>query len=157
VIPLSELVRLGGEHARTVLIGLQKPLMPSWLYVDAQNGFHIVGTPWRNEAEKKMAGLHMRKVMQEAKAVAYSVVTEAWASHLDKSWKPGQPYTEPRLDPKRQEIVLAFATDGEATEWKRWAVIRDWNDTVVKLEEQQPMDSENMTSWMNKLLPKRKK
>jgi len=153
-IPLTELVRLGGKHAQAVLIGLRQPLMPSWLYIDQEHRIHLVGTPWRNEIEKKAAGMQMRKIMLEAGAVAYSVVVEAWTSTQAKGWEPGHPHIEPRLDPERQEIVLAFATDGKTTEWRRWDIVRDWNDVVLKLEEH-PFDGAQMTSWMNRLLTKK--
>jgi hypothetical protein len=155
-IPLSKLVKLGGDHAHACLIGLRRPLMPTWLYIDRDHGIHIVGTPWRDEAEKRIAGAHMLSLLRKAGALAYSVVVEAWVSKQAKDWEPGQPCQEPRLDPEHQEIVLAFATDGEATEWRQWDIIRDWNDIVIKLEEQPMGDGAQMTSWMNKLLAKRR-
>jgi len=50
-------------------------------------------------------------------------------------------------------MVIAFATDGTTTEWRRWETKRDWNERVVALQEQ-PFDGAAPESWMNKLLGK---
>ena len=149
---LLDLVKLAGQQARVVMVGLQQPLMPSWLYVDRQDRMHIVGTPWESNDAKEGAARHVRWIMRKDQAVAYSLVTEAWTATQPEGWKPDQPIeVAPRDRPDRKEVVIAFATDGEHIEWKRWAIKRDWTERVVALEEE-AFEEGPLESWLTQLL-----
>jgi hypothetical protein len=148
---LTQLVEFAGEHAQRVLIGLNKPLVPAWVMVDAKGKVEIVGTPWRNDIEKTIMVAAMRLGMRKNGIVAYSLVVEAWAASAPPGWKEGDPHVPPAEDPKRREIVVALATDGKETVWRQWVMHRDYNEQVVKLEPE-PMKAEQATSWMAGLL-----
>lgn len=150
---LPKLVQIAGEHAKAVLIGLGQPLMPSWVYIDGTNQLHVLATPWRSDQEKVQVGTQMRRILREAQAQAYSLVVEAWAARAPAGWKPDQKVPiRPSNRPDRQEIVVAFATDGERTEWRRWEIVRDWQESVTALNEQ-AFDG-MAESWLTRLLKK---
>jgi hypothetical protein len=92
---LRQLVDLAGQHANAVLIGLNQPLIPSWLYLDRNSRTHVVATPWTNDQEKEHAARHMRWVLRTTGARAYSLVTEAWVAMAPAGWKPGQDLVRP--------------------------------------------------------------
>jgi hypothetical protein len=79
---LIELVEMAGQQAYAVLVGLQKPLMPRWLYINGEGEANIIGTPWTDEAEKKRMVRELRLQMLLDKATAYSLVVEAWPPRL---------------------------------------------------------------------------
>lgn len=146
---LRALVEAAGTQAKMVILGLHRPLMPTWVYIDPEGGPHVIGTPWTNEIEKRYYGWYIRTELQMHQATAYSFVCEAWSTTAPL----GQPRTEPRLDPARREIVLAFATDGDQIEWKQWDIVRDHEDQVSALKETEVKG--NHTSWLTQLLRKK--
>jgi hypothetical protein len=148
---LQDLIKVAGMHARAVMIELNQGLMPTWLYW-GETGAIIMGTPWDSEIEKKVMAMAVRRAMLKDNATAYSMVTEAWVASAPKGWNP-ETDTPIRASeqPNRREVVIAFATDGETTEWKRWAIKRDALEMVTDLEEE-PFDYEKINSWMTRLL-----
>lgn len=148
---LTQLVELAGEHAERVMIELGDDLMATWLMVDADDKTHIIGTPWKDDLEKELARIAMHAYIRVHKIKAYSLVTECWAAAAPKGWKPGEPHIEARKHPERVEIVIAVATDGKETVWRKWLTKRDWNERVIKLEPED-MDGTQASSWMTELL-----
>jgi hypothetical protein len=148
---LSKLADLAGDHARIVLIKMQMDLMPSWILIDEKGACEVVGTPWLNPEQKEAAARVMRKRMRKQKTVAYSLVVEAWAAQAPPGWKEGDPRTPNEKRPDRQEVVIAFATDGKRIEWRHWATRRDYLERVVALEPT-PFDGAAASSWMTELL-----
>lgn len=148
---LKDLIGLAGAHARTIMTEMHRPLMPTWLYVNNE-GATILGTPWQNEVEKKFMAMMVRKAMLEDHATAYSMVTEAWVAGAPKGWNPetDKPIRASE-QPERRECVIAFATNGEAIEWKRWTIKRDHLERVTDLEEEE-FNAEKIDSWLTKLL-----
>ena len=148
---LKDLIGLAEAHAKTVMIELNQGLMPTWLYW-SETGATIVGTPWDSEIEKKVMAMSVRQAMLRDNAKAYSMITEAWVSQAPKGWNPE---TDKAIraseQPNRREVVIAFATDGTTTEWKRWEIKRDALKMVTDLKEE-PFDYEKINSWMTRLL-----
>ena len=131
-------------------------LMPSWLLVNSRAEIAILGTPWSDEREKQLARNFLRLKMRELNVVAYSFITEAWTATAPKSWQPesGEAMPEkeqPRNRADRQEIVIAFATDGKTKAWRQWDIQRDWHEQVVALKETDAKEAE-IQSWMANLL-----
>jgi hypothetical protein len=149
---LTQLVELAGRHAESVLIGLGEDLMVTWLMVDADGKTtHILGTPWKDDLEKELTRLAIRAYIRVHKITAYSLVTECWAASAPKGWKPGEPHIRSSEHPDRVEIVIAVATNGKETLWRKWLIKRDSNERVVKLEPEE-MDGAKVSSWMTDLL-----
>jgi hypothetical protein len=150
---LSNLLKWAGEHAHNVLVEAQQDMIPCWAFFDGENNLNIVGTPWSNDKEKEIIGKQIRHMLRAKKATAYSLVVEAWAARMPPGWKMGDPRIESRRHPDRIEIVVAFATDGETTLWRRWETKRDYLERVFKLKEL-PIEYNQVSSWMAELLPK---
>lgn len=150
---LESLVEVAGKQAQTIILDLHQELMPTWVFIDRDGGANIVGTPWQDEVEKKYYGFRIKRMLAESGAIAYSFLCEAWASSAEKDWKPGQPHIEPRLDPDRREVVLAFATDGDQIVWRHWNIIRNSAGRVTALKKVDGMHSH--LSWLTQLLPKK--
>jgi hypothetical protein len=101
---------------------------------------------------KKIAARMVRHRLRKDRAVAYSLVVEAWSAHQPDGWTEDQPIdVMPRHRPDRKEVVIAFATDGQHIEWKSWATKRDWTERVTALEEE-PFEPGRTESWMTQLL-----
>jgi hypothetical protein len=145
---LDQLLQLAGEHAGNVILGLRKDLMPTWILINRQGPMNIIGTPWRNEAEKLFQRVKVKHQMEKAGTVAYSFVTEAWAA----SQAADSTDTRPPVDrPDRRECVMAVAANGTKIKYAQWEIIRDWNERVIKLK---PIDMEGarLESWLAKML-----
>jgi hypothetical protein len=150
---LSDLLKLAGEHAYNVMVKNHQDMIPCWAFFDRKNELNVVGTPWSNDKEKEMMGEEIRNMLRAKKATAYSLVVEAWSARMPPGWKVGDPRIESRRHPDRIETVVAFATDGKTTLWRRWKTKRDYLERVFKLEEL-PGEYDQVTSWMTELLPK---
>jgi hypothetical protein len=148
---LSKLAELGGEHARLVLIRLRQQMMPQWIMVNQAGQLDIVATPWRDDREKMVFAVRLRKYMRERRTQAYSVVVEAWAAVAPKDWKPGEPHMPNWMNPERKQVVIALATDGKEVEWRQWAVQRDYEENVMALEPIRP-EGRIARTWITKLL-----
>jgi hypothetical protein len=148
---LEQLVELAGTHARTVLTLLNKPLIPTWVLVDDKGKVSIIATAWDDQREKETCVAMMRTRMREERIVAYSMVTEAWSATQPKGWKVTDPHVPPSQNPQRVEIVLALATNGKETEWRRWRIERNATGRVVALEPE-ALAHEQVVGWMANML-----
>jgi hypothetical protein len=151
---LDQLIFVAGQHAELIMTKLHMPLMPTWVYL-TQEGATIAGTPWADEVEKKVMAMELRKNMLAEGAKAYSLVTEVWASAAPKGWNPetDDPIRASE-QANRQEYVLCFATDGDETQWKRWAIKRNHLEIVTALEAEDWNPGDKAHSWLTKLLRK---
>jgi hypothetical protein len=131
---LVALAELAGEHANAVLMGLRQSLAPSWILVGADNRTHVIATPWQDDADKERIALKMRRKIKEHHIVAYSFVAEAWTHTAPAGWQDNPNYVRPADDPKRQECVIAMATDGTHYEWRNWAIKRNHLEVITALE-----------------------
>lgn len=151
---VDALISLAEQQARNVLLVLHQPLMPTWVIIDKHGRPHICGTPWENDREKYLAGLAMKLQMRKLGAKAYSFITEAWCAQAPKDWDPDTPLPEKDRamnQPDRLEVVIAFATDGDQCEWRRWTIRRNWNEQIICLEPAQD-NFEKPEGWIAELL-----
>jgi hypothetical protein len=125
---LNTLIEAAGQHAQSVLVGLNMDLMPQWLLFDKEGHCDIVGTPWHSEEEKEFVLRKMRQYMRQKATVCYSVVVEAWAAHAPEGWNPEeelQPWEKPLERTDRWELVVAIASNGQEVQSKQWQIVRD--------------------------------
>jgi hypothetical protein len=146
---LQDLVDVAGKHASLVLVEFKFPqLVPSWLILRGDGQVEIFGTPWKNDSEKERSANMIRKKLKECGAQAYSLVTEAWTAKWEKEKGTKQVRPSDRAD--RQEVVIALATDGKETVYRRWLMRRDSKGKLLNLE----VDTVPMigaVSWMDNL------
>jgi hypothetical protein len=151
---LNLLVQMASQQAKAIIVDGQKELIPTWVLVNKEGEACIIGTPWKNAAQKMRAEHLMRKKIREYRAVAYSLVVEAWLACYPPQTKLDEHLIRPHDRPDRKEVVLTFATDGQQTVWKTWAVRRNHLERVVALEEEPSPNSEPQ-GWMLSLLAKK--
>ena len=157
---LDKLIELAYNHAAKQLLALKRrELQPTWLLINEEGNARILATPWRNDLEKRLAELFMKVQMAEHGTVAYSFVTEAWASIPPEGWRPGQPRTfpEPRNDPARREMVIALAATSDSHRMKSWLIHRNHLEQIAGLEEHKDFPSDSggvFESWLADLLKK---
>lgn len=143
---LETLLKAAGEQAHGIILTMGQPLMPTWVLIDREGGAHILGTPWRNEAEKAMYRFLITRTVKKSGVRAYCFICECWIRNQDKDG----PYIEPRLAADRREIVIAVASNGKDTQWRQWEMIRDHNEKVIKLV---PVNfTGEKESWLAELL-----
>jgi hypothetical protein len=148
---VETLITLAEQQARGVLLVLHQSLVPSWVIVAENFTPYIFATPWKDDEEKERMRTFIRQQIRRYEAHAYSFLTEAFMATAPPDWDPDTPLPEKdravnRAD--RQEVVIAFATDGRKRQWRRWRIRRDWNEQVIALE---PMDEDEMfesESWI---------
>lgn len=126
---LETLLKVAAEQAHEIILTQGRPLMPTWVLIDHQGNSHILGTPWRNGAEKMMYRLAITQTVKKLRVRAFSFLSECWI----RKQKEGTPYVEPRLAADRREAVIAMASDGKDTQWRQWEMVRDHNEKVIKL------------------------
>lgn len=152
---VDKLILLAEQQARNVLLVMRQTLLPTWVIIDAKGQPHVHATPWESDRDKRLAELAMKLEMRVCKARAYSFLTEAWAAKAPEGWDPNTPLPEKdramnQVD--RLEIVLAFATDGTRSEWRRWNIRRDWDEQVIGLEAVRGEDFGEPEGWMAEML-----
>jgi hypothetical protein len=151
---VDTLITLAEQQARGVLLVLHQALMPTWVIVAKKFTPYIFATPWQDDQEKEEVRIFVRRQIRRYEAHAYSFLTEAWMATAPPDWDPDKPL--PKKDQAmnradRQEVVVAFATDGQKRQWRRWRIRRDWNEQVIALE---PMHEDmcEPEGWMAELL-----
>jgi hypothetical protein len=141
---VEKLITLAEQQARGVLLVLHQSLVPTWVIVAKNWRPYIFATPWEGDQEKEAMRIFIRQQLHKYKAHAYSFLSEAWTAMAPPDWDPDTPL--PKKDratnrADRQEVVIAFATDGRKRQWRRWRIRRDWNEQVIALE---PFDENDM-------------
>lgn len=150
---LDTLVALGGQHAHDILVDLHMPqLSPCWVFVDSRDNLHVRSTPWSDQREKELAAIYMRRQFKKHKAKAYSLVTEAYTLLLPAGTDLSKA-ERPSTHPDRQEVVMAFATDGTNARVRRWFIRRDFNELIIALEPDTTyQELHTPEGWMTELL-----
>lgn len=152
-IELKYLVELAEAQAKTVLVGMQQPLMPSWVIVDRDNSLLITGTPWESQVQKGFAINQIKEQMRKCQAKAYSFLCEAWmATTTEEEHQQDirdNKFVPVRERPERREIVMVYATDGKEQICRRWDIIREPLGAVERLKPYHEKDfSSGMESWI---------
>ena len=153
---VDTLISLAEQQARNVLLVLrERSLMPTWVIIDKDGQPRIRATPWENDAEKRLAELLIRLEIRSLQARAYSFVTEAWEALAPKDWDPKTPLPEKDRAanrPEREEVVLAFASDGQQRKCCKWVIRRDWNEQIIGLETPVNHAEGTFEGWITEML-----
>lgn len=154
-IALDALLDLAEQQARLVLTVLHKDLLPSWVIITEDGTPIIRGTPWRNEGEKYAAEIFIQHELKKHKAHAFSFVSEAWVAVAPKDWDPSTVMPEadrPMNRADRREEVIAFASNGQDRQTRRWSIMRNWKGEVEHLERLPDDDWSPVEGWIADLL-----
>jgi hypothetical protein len=121
---LQTLIRIAGQFAQDCLIEEgHRELVPSWLLVRGDDKIEIIGTPWKDDRQKREQAARIKKRLQETRAKAYSLVCEAWvAEYPTEALKTG--YVRPADRPDRQEFVIVTAASRTQSMFGRWRIVR---------------------------------
>ena len=158
---LSDLLKLAGDHARTVLVKAKQPsLMPTWLLLNQSANVMMVGTPWEDDDDKARARKLMRAHMRKLGVIAYSFVTEAWAATVEPHEVDAERKTlfDPMRGPvhraDREEIVLACAATPTQIKWRQWRIVREpTTERIVDLKAKPSSESEHSPEgWLVEML-----
>lgn len=152
---VETLITLAEQQARGVLLVLHQALVPTWVIVAKNFTPYIFATPWKDDQEKEAMRTFIRQQIRRYEACGYSFLTEAWMAMAPPDWDPDTPLPKEeratnRAD--RQEVVIAFATDGQKRQWRRWHIRRNWNEQVIALEPVGEDDMSESESWIADLL-----
>jgi len=124
-VDLNELLDYAGEFATQQLVG--KKAMVAWcILVDVTGERTPVAVETGNRFENISQFAKVRQLIRDRGAIAYAWVSEAWTSS-----EPG--IAQPSEDPRRQEIVIAMASDGFNSVARQWDIRRDYKGAVVAL------------------------
>lgn len=154
---IDTLLDLAEKHARLILTVLHQDLMPSWVIVTTDGTAIIRGTPWRNDAEKHLAEVFIKGELTKHHASAFSFVSEAWVAGAPQDWDPGTPMPEadrPANRVDRREVVIAFASNGQDGEMRRWQIMRNWKGEVEHLQREATDDWTQLEGWIADLMKK---
>lgn len=148
---LDTLLATSEFYAQLLIVLEGQDLYPTWAMINQKYDPLVHSTPWNSWLEKRLAAAFIKHELARHKAIAYSFVTEAWQA---KEPKEGEPWHGASEVPDRQEIVVAFATDGTTTKWRRWKMIRDGAGKVTELTAiPTPSEDEgSFETWMTGLL-----
>ncbi len=150
---LEEMMRLGEEQARRVLIGTKEDLLPSWMLADGEGKVTIVATPWRNNDEKHMVAEVMREAMRGLRIDAYTVLIEVWL--LRVKGPPPKEYKGPAPSdsPDREEaVILVGATRAGEHVHKHWITKRDAAGVCIALESMGDPETQLVSDIFDNLL-----
>lgn len=120
---IDQLLELGEQHARRILIGGKEELVPMFHLVYPDGASMVIGAPWHNGAEKDATVNAIRAAMQLRDVIRYGFVCEAWTVHL----APGEPMPNirPSESPNRIEMVCVTACDLKQQKMAGFAIKRD--------------------------------
>jgi hypothetical protein len=132
------------DFAKTVYFQVNhSSLPPTWYLVKPEPPFGnlekkdmLVSTPWETPRDKETAINHIWAFMLLSKVKAYGFITEAWLARVTDQELESENFVRPTDRPDRQECLLAFATDNEITRWKKWSIVRNWEERITAIREQ---------------------
>lgn len=129
---MTDLVALldqGERHARrSLLLRRERQLTGLYHLVAPEGGYdRIVTCLWRNDIEKQITILAVKKLSREMGAVAALALAESWMVRLatGEYERRGDKMDPPSQDPRRVEVVTIIATDGQTTRQRLLYIKRD--------------------------------
>lgn len=127
-VDLNELLDHAGELATQQLVG--KKAMIAWcILVDATGERTLAAVETGSSRYENISQFaKVRQLMCDRGTVAYAWVSEVWTSLDPRAVRPSE-------DPKRQEAVMAVASDGFKSVARQWDIRRDYKGAVVALVE----------------------
>lgn len=134
---LDDLLDTSEKRAKR-MIGTKTECMPEWLLVNQEGKRILIATPWTNREERDIVVATMKASLRAFNCLAYSLDFEAWASPAPMKDSEIDAGYRPSLDPKRKEIFMAIACDGETERTRIWEIIRNEDgsckDIVLDME-----------------------
>ena len=124
-----------GQHARTVLVGLQEQMIPIFHLFDAEGQSYVAAAEFSGDTYdeiircKDAVAQSVRRLIVEHKIVQYSFMSEAWMVVRSAEWEEGMSPPPSEAD-DRIEVVIVTATDGKAYKSRRWRIKRDGEKCV---------------------------
>jgi hypothetical protein len=130
MLSVDELLDMAIDSARNELIGnAGAELMPTFI-IQTKDKTTFVGCPWSGEIEKELAIFTIRAMLKKENAISYSFTSEAWISTQQKD----EPYVQPRLSPKRREVVIVNAFNRRGVgKMRAYEIKRDTQGVVTDL------------------------
>jgi hypothetical protein len=157
-VTLENLIDLAEGHARNTLIKLgEKSLVPCWVLLTPENRINIVGTPWKDEGDKKIAQQKIKALIKEHEITAYSFVCEAWYAVVSKeewSRKTLPELERPANRVDRIEIVFAAAVDKKRALMRSWRIMRDWKGAIESLQPMPEGEAASPGGWIMEMFGK---
>lgn len=156
--PFEKLTELALDSARTTLIGTKgqqfgdpedSKLLTIFHLIKRDGSHDIIGTPWRNDKEKREAVLAICLQAIETDAIAFSFMSEVWTAvgtkeEYEQNRRIGPP---PRERPDRKEAVVCLMGDAKEIQFKSWTIQRDENRICTALVEN-TMEGAKISSWI---------
>lgn len=126
---LIELMQLGADHAKTMMVGSKSQFLTQFTLVKPNGHFDVIATPWDDAKEKKrMVLMVCLQALKEA-AVSYSFCTEAWFANTTKA-----DLTPPSERPDRKEGIVIIASDAKEHIFEAYDIVRDQEGTCIELK-----------------------
>lgn len=150
---INELMELAEAHARRIILGEHKALMPIWTLIDQKSAMHFIGTPWQNPGEKEQMKKMLATQIKRKGIKAYSFLCEAWFYKATAQEWAAKELMPPAQHPTRRECVLIIAkARGEPIRHRILELFREPNGTPASLEPTSQNPDGLINSWMNELL-----
>jgi hypothetical protein len=127
VITLDQLLDLGEDHARRVLVQLGLREMTPIFHLISPTVSKPIACRWRNDAEKEVILAGVWALSREMGATMGSCVSEGWMLKIPTSWHVDRELAKGpvRENPNRVECVHVMATDGVTQKARILQTIRD--------------------------------
>jgi hypothetical protein len=140
---LEELMELAHQVGKDIILSKGEDLMPMWIIVAADGAYDIVGTPWKDEAEKVITVLAIKAKLREENALAYSLLSEVWQADAPPGFKPTDPRPWRTVEeaPNRHEAMMVIAATPKLHKMRSWEMHRDESGKVCALGEQKDIES----------------
>jgi hypothetical protein len=154
---LETLTERAYDYAAKTILGKKAQVLTAFVLLkedpfSKENMTEIIGTPWKNDEEKKEAilAIGMTIIRSKEPVQAYSMVTECWTSSYKADEKKRA--SRPEFDPQRRECVMCVVSTGTRRKFSSWTIQRDAKGNCAELiPNKEPGTFE---SWMTSALDK---
>jgi hypothetical protein len=132
---LDQMIAVAEKYARSVLINKKGVQLAPAFCIENKDNIDVLVAPWRGLRERAMALNLIQFQMREMKAIAYSVVSEAWVAEepIEVNKRSGLMPSE-RSD--RKEVVFIIAVNKQEKKGIFFSIIRNEKGIVIDLIEQ---------------------
>ena len=129
---LDDLLHIGLDHARRVLIDEQEEVVPMFLIVTGEN-FSFVSAGADGPAQSETLLMALQDRVHSGEVDAFCFLSEAWMEVQDHPPRPDEP---PSLDvTDRIEAVCCRAESRRGWTVRAWRIVRSEDGACVRLDE----------------------